>query len=152
FQFGVVKGVLAQQELDVTVTASGGGTLLTAVARVQYYPPRTATATIPADLNVLTVSYRANALGVVTDKFEYGPVTVTDRALVAQVAPVINTLPPAAGPRPCPMVNGMMALAFRTSPAATPGATVSLQPGGCGSVEVRQGSDVAFLEGGEDTV
>ena len=149
FEFGVVKGVLAQQELEVSVTASGGGTLLSAVARVQFYPARTATATIPADLKVLTVSYRASSMGVVTDKNEYGPVTVTDSSKVAQVAAVINALPPSAGPRPCPMVNGAMTLVFRTSATATPGATVGLQPGGCGQVEVRQGTGLALLDGGE---
>jgi hypothetical protein len=151
FQFGRVPDVLSQQALTVQVSADGAGSLIIAVARVEFYPPRPASAAIPADLPVLTIQYQASSVGVVTDKNEYGPQTVTDASKVARVAAVINALPAQPSIRPCPGLFSQLSLAFRGSPTAAPTTLVTIEPGGCGLVQVRQGPNGAptLLDGSQ---
>ena len=82
----------------------------------------------------------------------YGPVNVTDPATVAAIAKAVNDDPvsPIGTAMPCPFDGGAkMTLTFQTT--AGPVATTTIDPAGCGFVNVAvTGGGKATLTGGAE--
>ena len=109
----------------------------------------------PAGSTVLVASLTAQTLAAVTDKNMYGPVTVTNAALVSQVAAVINSAPPrVAAIARCPMQGtGNLTLVFERSVNGPAVATVMISTSGCPGMTVHTASGgVIGFDGGPDTV
>jgi len=156
--------VLDSRTLAVSAAKDGSDTVLRVDAVVTYLPIRPADSLIPAGVRVATISSvggpRAGARpggtpnGAQPPPVSTGPasaVTVTDPAVVAALANVLNTQPmQQVGVHPCPaMLGGETTVSFAARTGGPAMATVRIQPDGCGTAAVTVvGGGTAALGGG----
>jgi hypothetical protein len=152
YAWAAQRGVLAQRELDVGSAADGSDTILRVDAVVVYFPDRPAATLIPTTVRVAVVALDSRGLGMVTDRDEQGPVTVTDAGQIARVVALLNDTPvQIPGARPCPMsVGGTMGIEFRDTVTGPAVATASLATSGCqdGQIQVGAGTPIVISASG----
>ncbi len=157
FTWPAVPGVLADRQMQIDVTRSGKDTIVRVDAVVTYLDARPASTLIPDTAKAAVVVLDNRGPGVVTEKDEYGPVTITDPTRLGALIKLLNSASmqlPAV--RHCPNLSnggGGMRLDFRAAPTGPSVAVVSITTSGCPSMTVKPtGAPPATLDGGPDTV
>jgi len=156
FDWPAVPDVLDERQMQVAVVQAGSDTAIRVDAVVTYLPRRPAEARVPPSATAVTVRMTARTFASPTAADRYGPVRVTDRARVAQVAAVVNAAQvPLPGERHCPNAAGVggMRLDFTAGPGDAPVATVEIGLVGCGGIDLTLPDGTDFgLAGGSDQV
>jgi hypothetical protein len=136
--FEPATAVLAERYVDIRVGALPGGRSVVRLDVVEIYrPAKPAGDTVPATAYLAaTLSPGGNPPGAPRT------VAVTDRAVIAKIAALVNALPTAAqgGVYSCPAAQGGdLALAFGASASSAPLARVDILLSGCQGVTVTLG-------------
>lgn len=129
----------AAGELEVSVAADGPGEVAIRLdARATWLPARPAAERVPAAAQVVTITH---VPGSEPQPAGDAPVTMTNPAMVARIAAIVDALPVfPPGITSCPLSDGSgMRLTFRATPSGPALAVVTAQTDGCESVAVTIG-------------
>ncbi len=139
FSEAPIPGVLNGRDLVVEVAGAGDGqTAVRVDAQVSWQPPRPAAERVPSAARVVTI-IRLPSLDPYVGR-PPAPVTITDLAVVRQLAALVDSLQLSTiGPDdPCPgSLGGEIRLTFRAKAGGPPLAVA--QPAACGTVQFSVG-------------
>lgn len=139
FAWPAVAGVLSMRWLVLTAThLPHGSTGLRVDAQVVWVTPRPALEWIPARARRLSVSVGSSLKGNLAPQ---RPFSVASTRRIERVVALLNSLPAAQpGVRSCPDDPGIrVRLAFYQPAAASPSAVATIDPYGCGGVQLTIG-------------
>ena len=139
FAWPAVARVLSTRWLVLTVAQlPHGSTGLRADAQVVWVTPRPASERIPAGARRLGVSVTSSLKG---NRSPQRPFSVASAKRIERIVALLNSLPAAQpGVRSCPDDPGIrLALAFYAKDAASPSALATIDPYGCGGVQLTIG-------------
>jgi len=139
FAWPALPGVLSTRSLVLTAAQlPHGSTGLRADTQVVWVTPRPASERIPAGARRLSVSVTSGLKGNLAPQ---RPFSVASAQRIERIVALLNSLPAAQpGTRACPADPGIrLRLAFYQPDAASPSAVATIDPSGCGGVQLTIG-------------